>query len=195
MALERDDVGRNRRNFGLGIALLLLALAAWWLLGRFAPTPHGISASALTPAPTPPDDRMVAVLRLEITSDAAGEVIEVVMSEGVVRPGYGPNVLNRPGAWTVSLMSSAEEALRFGLPDPRQVDVETDAGAAPHAGSFQPFVEYEVVIPLSDPLGRDLVVSEIRLFDQPGNLIFAAAVRGGKLAPLPTRLTPAGAAG
>ena len=186
---------RNRRSFSLVILLLLLALAAWWLFGRTFPVPPGISASALTPAPTPVDDRMVAVLRLEITSDAAGEVIEVVMSEGVVRPGYGPNVLNRPGAWTVSLMSSAEEALRFGLPDPRQVDVETDAGAAPHAGSFQPFVEYEVVIPLSDPLGRDLVVSEIRLFDQPGNLIFAAAVRGGKLAPLPTRLTPAGAAG
>ncbi len=186
---------RNRRSFGLVILLLLLALAAWWLLGRFAPVPPGISASALTPAPTPADARTVAVLRLEITSDADGEVAEVVMSEGLVRPGYGPNVLNRPGAWTVSLMASAEEALRFGVPDPRQVRVESDAGDAPHTGSFLPDVEFEVVVPLSDPLGRDLAVTEIRLFDQPGNLIFAAVVRGGKLAPLPSRLVPAGATG
>ncbi|MBM2843389.1 MAG: hypothetical protein HW404_1226, partial [Anaerolineales bacterium] len=63
---------RNRRNLGLVIALVLLALAAWWLLGRFAPLHIGISASALTPAPTPADARTVAVLRLEITSDADG---------------------------------------------------------------------------------------------------------------------------
>jgi len=188
-------VQRNRRSFGLVILLFLLALAAWWLLGRTAPVPPGISASALTPAPTPVDDRMVAVLRLEITSDAAGEVIEVVMSEGLIQPGYGPNVLNRPGAWTMSLMTSAEEGLRFGVADPRQIRVESDAGDTPHTGSFQPDVEFEVVVPLSDALGRDLAVTEIRLYDQPGNLIFAAGVRGGKLVPLPTRLVPAGAAG
>jgi hypothetical protein len=188
-------VQRNRRSFGLVILVLLLALGAWWLFGSAAPLPPGISASALTPAPTPADDRMVAVLRLEIKSDAAGEVNEVVMSQGLIQAGYGPNVLNRPGAWTVSLMASADEALRFGLPDPRQVNVETDAGPAPHSGSFQANVDYEVVIPLSDPLGRDLAVTEIRLFDQPGNLIFAAGIRGGKIAPLPNRLPPAGAAG
>ena len=186
---------RNRRSLGLVIFLFLLALAAWWLFGSAAPVPPGISASALTPAPTPADDRMVAVLRLEITSDAAGEVIEVVMSEGEVRPGFAPNVLNRPGAWTISLMASADEALRFGLPDPRQVNVETEAGAAPHSASFLPVVEYQVVVPLSDPMGRDLAVTEIRLFDQPGNLIFAAVVRGGKLVPLSTRQIPIGAAG
>ena len=188
-------MGRNRRNLGLVIALALLALAAWWLLGRFASAPPGISASALTPAPTPADERTVAVLRLEITSDADGEVAEVVMSEGLVQPGYGPNVLNRPGAWTVSLMASAEERLRFGLPDPRQIRVENDAGDTPHSGSFQPDVELEVVVPLSDALGRDLAVTEIRLYDQPGNLIFAAAVRGGRIAPLPLRRVPLGAAG
>jgi hypothetical protein len=188
-------VQRNRRNLGLVIALVLLALAAWWLLGRFAPLPLGISASALTPAPTPADARTVAVLRLEITSDADGEVAEVVMSEGLVRPGYGPNVLNRPGAWTVSLMASAEEGLRFGVPDPRQIRVESDAGDSPHSGSFLPEVEFEVVVPLSDALGRDLAVTEIRLYDQPGNLIFAAGVRDGKLVPLSTRQIPIGAAG
>ena len=185
---------RNRRSFGLVILLLLLALGAWWLFGR-TPVRPGLSASALTPAPTPADARTVAVLRLEITSDADGEVAEVVMSEGLVRPGYGPNVLNRPGAWTVSLMASAEEGLRFGLPDPRQIRVESDAGDAPHTGSFQPDVEFEVVVPLSDALGRDLAVTEIRLYDQPGNLIFAAGVRGGKLVPLSTRQIPIGAAG
>jgi hypothetical protein len=187
-------VQRNRRSFGLVSLLLLVALGAWWLFGR-TPVGPGLSASALTPAPTPADNRMVAVLRLEITSDAAGEVIEVVMSEGEVRPGFAPNVLNRPGAWTISLMASADEALRFGLPDPRQVNVETEAGAASHSASFLPVVEYQVVAPLSDPMGRDLAITEIRLFDQPGNLIFAAVVRGGKLAPLPSRLVPAGAAG
>ena len=186
---------RNRRSFGLVILLLLLALAAWWLLGRFAPVPLGISASALTPAPTPADARTVAVLRLEITSDADGEVAEVVMSEGLVRPGYGPNVLHRPGAWTVSLMAATGEALSFGLPDPRQVRVESETADAPHTESFLPAVELELVIPLSDPLGNDLAVSEIRLFDQPGNLIFAAGVRGGKIAPIPLRQVPAGAAG
>jgi hypothetical protein len=177
------------------IALVLLALAAWWLLGRSAPVPLGISASALTPAPTPADARTVAILRLEISSDADGEVVEVVMSEGLVRPGYGPNVFNRPGAWTVSLMASAEEGLRFGVPDPRQIRVESDAGDAPHTGSFLPDVEFEVVVPLSDALGRDLAVTEIRLYDQPGNLIFAAGVRGGRLIPFSTRQIPLGAAG
>jgi len=188
-------VRRNRRNLGLAITLVFLALAAWWLLGRFASIPLGMSAFALTPTPTPADARTVAGLRLQITSDADGEVAEVVMSEGLVRPGYGPNVLNRPGAWTVSLMASAEEGLRFGLPDPRQIRVESDAGDAPHTGSFQPDVEFEVVIPLSDALGRDLAITEIRLYDQPGNLIFAAGVRGEKLVPLSTRQIPIGAAG
>ena len=70
---------RNRRSFGLVILLLLLALAAWWLLGRLAQVQPGIRAFALTPAPTPADARTVAVLRLEITSDADGEVAEVVI--------------------------------------------------------------------------------------------------------------------
>ena len=186
---------RVGRSLALAIALVLLALIAWRLLGgSFLRLPH-ISAAALTPAPTPADARTVAVLRLEITSDADGEVAGVVMSEGLVQPGYGPNVLNRPGAWTVSLMASAEEGLRFGLPDPRQIRVESGAGDAPHTGSFQPDVEFEVVIPLSDALGRDLAITEIRLYDQPGNLIFAAGVRGGKLVPLSTRQIPIGAAG
>jgi hypothetical protein len=188
-------VRRNRRNLGLVIAIVLLALVAWWLSGRFAPVPVGISAAALTPAPTPADGRTVAVLRLEITSDAAGEVAGVVLEQGLVQPGYAPNVLNRPGAWTVSLMATADETLRFGLPDPRQVHVEGDIGDVPHSGSFQPTVELELVVPLSDTLGNDLAVTEILLYDQPGNLIFAAVVRGGKIAPIPVRQVPFGAAG
>jgi hypothetical protein len=184
---------RIPRTLAISIGLILLALIAWQLLGQTPPP--GISAALLTPAPTPADGRMVAVLRLRITSDAAGEVADVVMTEGLVQIGYGPNVLNRPGAWTVSLTSAAEEALRFGIPDPRQVRVESAAFVIPHTSSFLPEVEFDLVVPLSDPLGGDLAVTDLRLYDQPGNLIFAAGLRGEKIAPIPVRqvrVSPAG---
>jgi hypothetical protein len=85
------------------------------------------------------------------------------------------------------LISPGGEALRFGLPDPRQVRVEGEGGEAPHFGSFQPTAELGLVVPLTDSAGFDLAVTKILLFDHPGNLIFAAGVRGGKIAPIPVQ--------
>ena len=186
---------RAARTIIIALGLILAALIAWLLLGQLFTGGGGISAAALTPAPTPSDGRLVAVLRLKISSDAAGEVVQVVMTQGTISPGYGPNVLNRPGAWTVSLMSGASEALRFGVSDPRQVRVEGGAGNVPHTTAFEPDVEVDLVVPLSDPLGGDLAVTQLRLYDQPGNLIFAAGVRGEKLVPFPVRQIRLGAAG
>jgi hypothetical protein len=186
---------KTTRNLGLAVLLILLAVAAWWAGGRRLQGPPGISAVALTPAPTPADDRRVAVLTLTVTSNEAGEVVSVVMADGQIRPGYGPNVLGRPGAWNVSLSATAEEVLRFGIPDPRLVRVEGGAGDTPHTSAFLTEVEFEVILPLADALGNDLGVSEVRLLDQSGNLLFVAALRGDEIVPIPIRQVPAGAAG
>jgi hypothetical protein len=186
---------RASRNLGLAILFILLAVAVWWAAGGLLQRPPGISAAALTPAPTPADDRRVAVLTLTVTSDEAGQVVSVVMADGLIRPGYGPNVLDRPGAWTVSLRSTAEEVLRFGIPDPRLVRVEGGAGDSPHTSVFLTEAEFEVTLPLADAVGNDLSVSEVRLLDQTGNLIFVAALRGVEIVPIPSRQVPAGAAG
>jgi hypothetical protein len=175
--------------------VLALAVAAWWLFRGRIPPAGGISAAALTPAPTPADSRQVAILTLIVHSDAAGAVSAVEMVEGVVRSGYGPNVVNRPGAWTVSLMSASAEVLRFGTPDPRQIRVEGGAGDVPHTSAFEPEVEVTLVVPLSAADGADLSATQLLLFDQPGNLIFAAGLRGGKIAPMSVRQFPGGAPG
>jgi hypothetical protein len=177
------------------LILVLLALAVLWFSGRLGLGRSGISASVLTPAPTPADDRNIAVLTLVIRSDGAGNVVEVVLRDGSVVPGYGPNVLNRPGAWTVSLASGAGEALRYGAPDPRQVRVEGGSDDAPHTSAFEPEVEVVMVIPLHDAEGRDLAVTGLRLYDQSGNLIFAAGLRGSNIVPFDIRQLQAGAAG
>jgi hypothetical protein len=135
------------------------------------------------------------VLTLVVRSDAAGNVGEVVFVEGSVVPGFGPNVLNRPGAWTVSLVGGEGEALRYGVPDPRQVRVEGGAGDAPHTSAFEPEVEVVMAIPLSDAEGRDLAVSQVLLYGQPGNLIFAVGLLRGRLEPIDIRQLPVGAAG
>jgi hypothetical protein len=187
-------VRRGGRSLTVVLLVLLALFAAWWLLaGR---TPAGsLSAAALTPAPTPADTRQVAVLTLRILSDEAGRVAAVELVEGVVRPGYAPNVTNRPGAWTVSALSDAAEVLRFGTEDPRQIRIEGGAGEAPHTTAFEPDVEVNLVVPLSDVDGTEWSISQLQLYDELGNLIFAAAVRGGKIAPITIRQFPAGAPG
>jgi len=180
---------------GAAVVLVLLALLAWWFARQLAASPPGISAANLTPAPTPPDARRVAVMTLAVTSDAAGAVVDAELLEGFVEVGYAPNVANRPGAWTASLMASGQEALRFGIPDPRQVRVEGGSGDAPHTSAFEPEVEVTIVIPLADAEGRDLSITDLRLYDQAGNLIFDAGFREGKIFPIPVRQVPAGAAG
>jgi hypothetical protein len=186
---------RPGRTLALAFLLLALLLGAWWLFGGMRPTTGRISAAALTPAPTPADGRQIAVLTLRVRSSEAGDVSEIVMVEGVIQPGYGPNVAKRPGAWTVSLIANADEVLRFGTPDPRQVRVEGGAGDVPHTTAFEPETEFVLVIPLSDPEGTNLEATQLRLYDQPGNLIFAAGVRGGKIAPISIRQAPAGSPG
>ena len=186
---------RPGRTLALAILLVALLLGAWWLFGGMRPTTGQISAAALTPAPTPADSRQIAVLTLLVRSNEAGDVSEVAMIDGVVQPGYGPNVANRPGAWTVSLVANADEVLRFGTPDPRQVRVEGGADDVPHTTAFEPEIEFVLVLPLSDPEGTNFAVTQLRLYDQPGNLIFAAGVRGGKIAPISVRQFPAGAPG
>ncbi len=185
---------RVGRNLAIVIGLLLLALVAWWFFNETSPGSSRISAAVLTPAPTPADGRRVALLTLVITSNEAGDVTGVVMMGGVVQAGFGPNVLNRPGAWTVSLGSMGEEVLRYGVPDPRLVRVEGAVGELPHASFSEPEVEFDLIVPLSDASGNELSVTELRLLDQAGSLIFTAGLREGKLFPIPLR-QPLGAAG
>ncbi|HET7011707.1 MAG TPA: hypothetical protein VFI11_13100 [Anaerolineales bacterium] len=173
------------RTIGTIAFLLLLVLIGWWVVGR-GRQPM-ISAAALTPAPTPADNRQIASLTFSITSNGAGEVIGVTMVEGAILPGYAPNVLHRPGAWTVVLASPTQEVLRFGIPDPRLVRVEGGAGDVPHTSTFLLEVEFDVTLPLADPQGNDLGVTAIGLLDETGRLIFVASLREGEIVPFPPR--------
>ena len=179
----------RRVVFGLLIWLLLglLTLVGVWLLGAGLPGGQGPSAADLRPAPTPDDGRQIAVLQLRVVSDAAGEVIGVEMQQGEQRPGYGPNVVNRPGPWTVLLTSGASEALRYGIQDPRLARVESDDPSAPHGTLLDPDVTFELVVPLATAEGEPLAVDIIRLYDRDGRLIFAAGLRDRELVPLPVR--------
>lgn len=185
---------RPRRSLVVAMVMIPVGALACILTGDLGPSPSRLRAAALTPAPTPADDRQVAVLTLKVTSNEAGEVTGAVMVGGFVQAGFGPNVLNRPGAWTVSLGSTGEEVLRYGVPDPRLVRVEGGVGEEPHTSFVEPEVEFDLIVPLSDASGNALSVTELRLLDQAGSLIFTAGLREGKLFPIPLR-QPLGAAG
>lgn len=146
---------------------------------EFGEQPTVVPADALTPVPTPRDDRQVAVLTLLVVSTEEGKVEGVKLIEAKTLNSFAPNVFGLSGAWTVEL--GGQRTLRYGVPDPRLVHVEEESekeeGAPPHSTFFETEVEWRLVVPLYDE-EENLSVQTISIYDQDGNLVFAVEVEG-----------------
>jgi len=172
-----------KRSYVLMATLLLLAIAALpFLSSRLSARaqdqtkPTAVPAEFLTPVPTPPDAREVAILTLFITSSQDGKVEKAELQHARIVQGYAPNVLGRPGDWTVEVLG--DEKLVYGVVDPRRMDVSVEPNQpseAPHSTEFQTEVTWELVVPLYQ-FDRDLHATDINIFDESGNLIFTAKV-------------------
>lgn len=166
---------------GLGVlvlagAVLLFGSAAITAQNEVGPKPTFVPADALTPVPTPPDGRQVAILTLVIESDAEGRLKGAQLERGRIVNSYAPNVAERPGEWTVEVVG--ERSLRFGIEDPRRLHVYGEGEEQPdvaHASEMQTGVVVDLVVPLWD-LDTDLQAKEIRILDQEGNVVFVTEV-------------------
>jgi hypothetical protein len=142
---------------------------------EFGPKPTFVPAEALTPVPTPPDGRQVAILTLVVEGE--GEDLKGIQLErGQIVNSYAPNVANRPGEWTVEVIG--ERSLRFGIDDPRRLHVygsREDQREQAHTTELVGSLNFDLVVPLYD-LDTDLQAKEIRILDQEGNVIFNTEV-------------------
>lgn len=144
--------------------------------GPFGDKPTPIPADAQTPAPTPEDSREVAILTLVINSTEEGKIEGVQLERGLIIQSFAPNVLGLPGEWTVELVGE-EGTVPFGVLDPRHVEVENEQNAEqPYTYIYETSYVWELVVPLFDNEGKDLLVKEINIFDAEGNLIFNTPV-------------------
>jgi hypothetical protein len=169
----------------------LAIIAAVWLvlqprnLGaqeEFGEQPTLIPASDLTPAPTPPDGREVALLTLAIASSEDGAIRGIQLERGQIIASYAPNVSNRPGEWTVEVVG--KETLRYGIQDLRRQNVynnereqgtpdEREEGA--HNAEVATSLTVDLVVPLYVD-SENLEATEINIYDQEGNVIFTTPV-------------------
>jgi len=141
----------------------------------FGRQPTLVPARELTPAPTPADNREVAVLRLLISSTERGEIRGVRLMEARIIRSYAPNVLRLAGPWTIEL--DGEQPLRYGTLDPRVAHVEHDdkEDEEIHHNIYQTETTWELVIPLFDR-GRELGVRQINIYDDQGERVFSVPV-------------------
>jgi hypothetical protein len=145
--------------------------------GPPGPKPTIVPAEALTPAPTPPDSRRVAILTLDVASNADGKLEAVKLAKGLIIHSYAPNVFGREGAWTVSLLTREQKQLSFGIVDPRRVEFFDSSNEKQSVGTaLLPDVTFDLVVPLNDPTGADLGVATITITDQHGQQVFTTPV-------------------
>ncbi|NPV67868.1 MAG: hypothetical protein HPY64_12030 [Anaerolineae bacterium] len=159
----------------VGVALLF-GSAAITAQNEIGPKPTFVPADGLTPAPTPPDGRQVAILTLVIESDPEGRLKGVQLERGRIINSYAPNVAERPGEWTVEVVG--ERSLRFGIEDPRRLHVYGGEDAQrdmAHTSEMQASAVVDLVVPLWN-LDADLQAKEIRILDQEGNVVFVTEV-------------------
>ena len=145
--------------------------------GPPGPKPTVVPAEALTPVPTPPDARRVAILTLDVVSSADGKLETVRLAKGRIVHSYAPNVLGREGEWTVSLLTREQQRLSFGIQDPRRVEYfDSTNEKHPIGTQILPTVTFDLVVPLNDPTGKDLGVTTITITDQNHQDVFTTPV-------------------
>ncbi len=157
-------------------ALLLASLPGTNAQDEFGPKPTFVPAEALTPVPTPPDGRQVAILTLAVQGD--GQALkEIRLERGQIISSYAPNVENRPGEWTVIVRGERGE-LSFGISDPRRLhvygsqDIKEDQA---HMTELVGGLTFELVVPLWNQ-DVDLGAREIHILDQNGTEIFVTEI-------------------
>jgi hypothetical protein len=135
--------------------------------------PTVVPATVLTPAPTPPDSREVAILTLYIRADEEGAVEAVELESASIVRSFAPNVLGLYGAWTVELVG--KDTIRFGALNPLHVRVYGDEEAVPHTDLWLTETTWRLVVPLYDR-GEDLEVTEINIYDETQEWVFSTPV-------------------
>jgi hypothetical protein len=176
----------NRYTYSRFLAAMLCALAGVWLLAACGSRgdavaqeklvkPTVVPPTARTPAPTPEDQREVAILTLIVKAGKEGKVEAVELQKGQIVRSYAPNVLGLSGPWTVEL--AGEQSIKYGTLNPLQARVYDDEKdqEVPHSGEALTETTWELVVPLWDQ-GKDLGVKEINIYDENGNLIFSTPV-------------------
>lgn len=154
--------------------LLLMSSVGTTAQTEFGPRPTFVPAEDLTPVPTPPDDRQVAILTLVVSGE--GEDLRGIQLErGQIINSYAPNVANRPGEWIVEVTGDGN--LTFGIEDPRRQHVygEREQEEQAHTSEMAGSLVFDLVVPLYD-LDRDLQAKEIRIFDAEGNELFVTEI-------------------
>lgn len=137
------------------------------------PKPTLIPLRVQTPAPTPPDDRQIAILTLVIQSNPEGELEQIILEQGRVIKSYAPNVFDRTGQWTVELLGNEE--MRFGIQDPRWREAFPSGERNQFESELITDLLWELVVPLYY-YEKDLGVEVIRIYDQRGEPIFSVEV-------------------
>jgi hypothetical protein len=146
-------------------------------LNRPTPLPTFIPAEGSIPAPTPPDDREIAVLSLSVISNADGAVESVQLEQARIVRSYAPSVLLLTGEWKVELIGR-DSVLSYGIQDPRRVEIALDSedeSDPPFVNVMNLDLSWELVVPLYDG-PDDLQVTEINIYDVSGDLIFSRRV-------------------
>lgn len=171
----------NKKFFtwiAIGVALivvLMLGVLNGVAQGPFGEKPTPIPPRIQTPAPTPEDNREIAILTLVISSSPEGKIEAVDLERGRIIKSYAPNVLGLAGEWMIELIGR-EETTSFGVPDPRHVEVENEQGAeSPFTYIYETNYAWDLVVPLYND-GKDLQVQVIRIYDGDGNQIFETPV-------------------
>jgi hypothetical protein len=167
---------------GLVMLLLVISLDGGHAVradGPYGTQPTVVPAHGLTPAPTPSDGRLVAVLHLQVISDATFAVERVTLPQCQLLKSYAPHVLGHSGEWTVALLTRDQGTIRFGTPDPRRVEVfDTQSVDHPYRTVLLTDATWDLVVPLYDG-DRDLHVSGITISDQAGRQLLAVALDHG----------------
>jgi hypothetical protein len=146
---------------------------------KFGEKPTPIPADVLIPAPTPPDEREIAILSLRVISDEEGQLEAIELQQGRTLNSYAPNVLALSGPWTVEL-AGEEGTLRYGILDPRMVEIEGGEDydmEAPYINIIETDIVWELVVPLYDG-AKDLQVMQINIYDEKEALVFSTDVKG-----------------
>lgn len=139
--------------------------------------PTFMPADALIPAPTPSDDREIAVLSLLVVSDPDGAVESVQLEQAHIIRSYAPSVLLLTGEWKVELIGR-DSVVSYGIQDPRRVEIALDSedeSDPPFMNMLNLDLSWELVVPLYDG-ADDLQVTEIKIYDVSGDLIFSLRV-------------------
>lgn len=145
--------------------------------GPPGPKPTIVPAEALTPVPTPPDARRIAILTLDVVSSADGKLEAVRLAKGRIIHSYAPNILGRAGEWTVFLVTREQQRYSFGIQDPRRVEFFDPTNEKQPVGTqMLPNVTFDLVVPLNDPTGKDLGVVTITISDQNHQEVFTTPV-------------------